>query len=118
MGRPIESPWSVRWETAWDPPSLWHGDVKFMSCTPHRMEGLLKGTYQLTSDLAHLLQWAAWLDTHPHDPCFQLIPLSDSEVPWKTITYADVSQFESPLQLPDNNLAWRQWLEPEQFGAR
>lgn len=63
MGRPVESPWEVRWtpEASYRP-SLFHGDRRVLRClAPDTMLSVVEAAGLATSDLRHLLLWAAWL---------------------------------------------------------
>lgn len=66
MGRPLESPWEVRWTPAasYRHLSLFHGDRRVLrSLPPHNMLPVVEAAGLATSDLRHLLLWAAWLVT-------------------------------------------------------
>ena len=66
MGRPVESPWELRWPPAacLNKMSLFHGDrLVLRSLPPHTMIPVVEAAGLATSDLRHLLLWAAWLYT-------------------------------------------------------
>ena len=64
MGRPVESPWEVRWtpEASYRHLALFHGDRRVLHCLPpDTMLSVVETAGLATSDLRHLLLWAAWL---------------------------------------------------------
>lgn len=66
MGRPAPSPWIVKWMLdsviITRPPSLYFDHKIVCHGQPFQMITVLKKRGMLTSDLAHLLQWACWIE--------------------------------------------------------
>lgn len=66
MGRSLESPWEVRWVVGggFRHVSLFHdGRRVLQGLSPHNMLPVAEAAGIATSDLRHLLVWAAWVVT-------------------------------------------------------
>ena len=66
MGRPLESPWGVRWidGQSFRHASLFHGDRRILrGLPPHNMLPVVEAAGIATTDLRHLLVWASWIVT-------------------------------------------------------
>lgn len=99
MGRPFESPWTVRWTDAIKAPALFHGDDHLFSCHPVRMTAVLHGLGRLTSDADHVLRWAAWIEdrifsTANEDTLASLLV----RVPgcWRLLRFSSVAGMDPP----------------------